>query len=291
MGRKGKGKGPPEKDGYAQGGAARGSPPALMTEDSGLAAAAPILWPLTPLGIPRQAPQIPPLPAYALLLPAAVLDPAQVAGGYGGNGGADGGYDIGLFGGGIGVPAVPPLPECLSVAGGAAGGAEAKTAEAAAPDKKQDTWEPVHEIDSRMDRRTFFHTDGRTHASHNNASRPKGHKQTWDIGERLRLKVEEIHFGNARAGIMGKPADMPVMLKWTQEEFDVQSLEVAQIHFGNYWVWCTVGIPSQRIIYAAKRSSILEVNCSVVAPPPVANPDEDIDLTYGASIQGIQLVP
>jgi len=150
----------------------------------------------------------------------------------------------------------------------------------------------VHEQQAKMDRRTFFHTEGKSHAYVSSASRPRGTAEVWDIGERLQVKVEDVHFANPRVRVMqGEPAPMPTMLKWPPEKFAEHILDVAQISFGDYWVWCAVGISANRQLYAMKRSNIEWAQAKVVAPPPLASPDEDVDNTYGASIQGIQLVP
>lgn len=145
-----------------------------------------------------------------------------------------------------------------------------------------------------MDRRTFFHTEGagKSHTFRRDQSRVHREDARYATGERLRLKVEEIHFGNPRVKITaGKPAPLPEMNKWPHEKFEDQVLECSQISFGSFWVWCAVGIPTNRVLYAAKRCSVAEMNAVVVEAPPQADPTEDIDLTYGASIQGIQLVP
>jgi len=148
-----------------------------------------------------------------------------------------------------------------------------------------------------MDRRTFFHTEGKSLAFkfYGAGAQPTGANETCEIGELVELYVEEIHFGNPRVRLQGEPAMMPQMLKWSAEKFDEQVLKCAQVSYGtNFCVWCAVGIPSNRILYAMKRVAetvgITTVRAEVVpAPPPPS--DDDADLTYGASIQGIQLVP
>lgn len=143
-----------------------------------------------------------------------------------------------------------------------------------------------------MDRRTFFHTEGKSLAfKFYGSGAPVNPNEYCEIGQFVQLLVEEIHFGNPRVRLKGEPAPMPQMLKWSQEQFEEQVLKCAQISFGNnFQVWCAVGIPSNRLLYALKRAGIKTINSEVVpAPPPPT--DDDADLTYGASIQAIQLVP
>merc|ERR1711971_1279027 len=117
---------------------------------------------------------------------------------------------------------------------------------------------------------------------------PKGCEDVVPEGEVVRLLVEDVHFGNPRVRVMqGDPAPMPTMLEWKQDTFDEHLLDCSQVSFGDYRVWSAVGIPSNRLLYAMKRSSAKELN-AVCVPSAPANPDEDIDLTYGATIQGIQ---
>jgi len=170
-----------------------------------------------------------------------------------------------------------------------AAGASAKTKDprleaALAPE----TWIQEHD---RRDRRTFFHTGGKVY-SYRNADRvPHGCEEIVPEGEVVRLLTEDVHFGNPRVRVMqGDPAPMPTMLKWKADDFEEHLLDCSQVSFGDYRVWCAVGIPSNRLLYAMKRSSVKEFNAICVPSAPV-NPDEEIDLTYGASIQGIQLVP
>mmetsp|Transcript_68531 Transcript_68531/g.198852 ORF Transcript_68531/g.198852 Transcript_68531/m.198852 type:complete len:321 (+) Transcript_68531:161-1123(+) len=287
----------------------------------------PHLWPVTPLGIPNVPPPLPPLPDCVLSPPAvsggfptAAEVPQKTGGGVGAGG---------LFQalGGV-APPLPPLPAAIFAA--TASSAEASKpavpvlpgqptpsvtrsspppATALAPaqfgeqdgdedcsalpqephQKKDDDWTPV----DKLDRRTFFHTKGKGHTFHNAESNGRHvESEYFDFGTKLRLQVTEVHFSNPRVKVMqGQPAPLPTMLKWSQEKFDEQELECAQIAMGDYWVWSAVGIPSNRVLYAMKRKEVQYLNAKVVEPPPVANPDEDIDLTYGACIQGIQLVP
>merc|ERR1712060_70148 len=155
--------------------------------------------------------------------------------------------------------------------------------------RSEETWTPVNE--SRVDRRTFFYNDGKAH--HLAEKRPKGGEgDRFEAGELTTVPVADIHFGNPRVKVMDKePAPMPTMLKWPPEKFKEQVMQCAQISFGDYWVWCAIGVSSNRLLYAAKRASVPELQVVVVEQPPPANPDEDFDLTYGANLQGIQLVP
>lgn len=156
-------------------------------------------------------------------------------------------------------------------------------------------WTPVEEQEKRKDRRTFFHTDGRQLTYDRNSRFPRHNpEEVCDVGVTVELKVEEVHFANPRIRVMqGLPAPMPTMLKWKQEQFDKHELECSQISFGDHYrVWCAAGIPSNRLLYAMKRSGVLTCKAVVVAPPPPpADGEEDVDMTYGASVQGIQLVP
>mmetsp|Transcript_83339 Transcript_83339/g.233498 ORF Transcript_83339/g.233498 Transcript_83339/m.233498 type:complete len:308 (+) Transcript_83339:74-997(+) len=307
MGRKGKGKSQPEQDPAAQqfrmsamaaqgwGGPTKPPPvsDAVAYGFNGLIEQrSPHLWPVTPLGIPNIPPPLPPLPDC--VLSPAVAQPAV-------------------------APALPPLPaavfsshaepcisQALAHAVTKASGAPAAPQRPAQPqppaDNKSDEersqkkvvdddWTPVTQ--DKLDRRTFFHTAGKGHTFHNQDSNGRHvESEYFPIGTKLRLQVGEIHFGNPRVRVMqGEPAPLPTMLKWSADRFDEQVLDCAQIAMGDYWVWSAVGIPSNRVLYAMKRKEQYELNARVVEPPPVQNPDEDIDLTYGVSIQGIQLVP
>uniref|UniRef100_A0A7S2FKP2 Uncharacterized protein n=1 Tax=Alexandrium andersonii TaxID=327968 RepID=A0A7S2FKP2_9DINO len=152
-------------------------------------------------------------------------------------------------------------------------------------------WTPVEDQESRMDRRTFFHTDGKVHTFHN--QQPVKSSKPVPIGEQLALAVEDIHFGNPRIKVMSKdPEAMPQMLKWERSKFAQHCLQCAQVSFGaSYRVWCAVGIRSNRLLYAMKRQGVELAAAEVVEAPAIAKTDEDADPTYGNSIQGIQLVP
>jgi hypothetical protein len=119
---------------------------------------------------------------------------------------------------------------------------------------------------------------------------PANASERCEIGRDVDLPVEEVHFGNPRVRIGGEPAPMPQMLKWPAEKFDELCIDCAQIDFGDFRAWSAIGIKSNRILYAMKRCNVVTVKAVVVAPPEHAA-DEDADLTYGASCQGIQLVP
>lgn len=257
----------------------------------------PALWPVTPLGFGGAPPPLPPLPDW-LCDPSTAMPFA-----------ADGRpglptvpFDVGLVG--CSPPPLPPLPDCafgptpqapfsnLAIQRSVLPPTVDIATQEDAP-RKEETWTPVADMQSKIDRRTFFHGEGKQHIFAYSSDGRRGRSgECVPLGTRIRLEVSEVHFGNARVRVMqGQPAPMPTMLKWGPDQFEEHTLECAQISFGDYWVWCAVGVTSNRLIYAAKRSLIEELTASVVAPPPVANPDEDIDLTYGASIQGIQLVP
>lgn len=227
-------------------------PPALLVPPAEVQQ--PVRLPLTPLGIPCEPPPLPMLPAFLFttLPEAAVRD----------------------------EPAAKEVRE-----------KPAAKEDAAEVKPSGGDWTPVEEIETRMDRRTFFHTDGKTHTFHN--QQPVKNAENVEIGARVTIPVEDVHFGNPRIKVMsGAPAPMPTMLKWPPEKFSEHHLQCAQISFGpQYRVWCAVGIPANRLLYAMKRCGVQIAEAEVVEPPPLASPDEDVDLTYGNSIQGIQLVP
>jgi hypothetical protein len=166
---------------------------------------------------------------------------------------------------------------------------------AAIPAQQEEAWTPVAELQAQMatDRRTFFHTEGRPMAY--NPAQPIFRKPIGGdrvpLGERVILSVEEVHFGNARCRLMGEPAPLPQMLKWGSDKFDEHVLECAEIDFGEYRVWSAVGIRSNRLLYAMKRSGAVIKMKGVVVAAPVPELDDEVDLTYGTSIQAIQLVP
>jgi hypothetical protein len=157
----------------------------------------------------------------------------------------------------------------------------------------EEEWTPVAERMGKMDRRTFFHTEGKPLTFDQNKlyRYPVNASERCEVGQDVDLKVEEVHFGNPRIKVMSNdPAQMTQMLKWPVEKFDEFVLECAQIDFGEYRAWAAVGIRSNRLLYAMKRSAAVMLK-AIVVPPPFVENEEDVDLTYGASIQGIQLVP
>jgi hypothetical protein len=171
---------------------------------------------------------------------------------------------------------------------------DAMAACAGAEKMPQESFTPIADQHGKMDRRTFFHTDGRSLAYNPAAS---DHRKFADsskrhaVGTNVELMVEEVHFGNPRVRIReSTPAPMPEMLKWPSERFGEYVLDCAEIDFGEYRVWSAVGIPSNRLLYAMKRQNILKLKACVVAPP-VPDDADDVELTYGASVQAIQLVP
>lgn len=269
MGRKGRGKGPSEKDGGGYGSAGmRGQPQPMQHEDFSAAGAGGHLWPLTPLGVPRNPPPVPPLPDWVMC-----STMAQAAPGYG-----TGTYDAS-------APGVPPFPDHIA-------GLQAQAAATGPQGGGQLGQENGWEFETRADRRTFFHGEGKSLTFHNNPSTRHSPEEMIPLGSQVMLNVEEVHFGNVRVGTMSKdPAILKDMLKWGPEEFAKYPLDCAQITFGgSYWVWCAQGIRSNRVLYAAKRCGLESIGGIVVPAPKVTN-EEEIDLTYGASIQGIQLVP
>jgi hypothetical protein len=166
---------------------------------------------------------------------------------------------------------------------------------AQAPSKKPDEeFTPVERQQAQTDRRDFFHGEGRALAYNPGKPAPGkryGPGSHYELGTELELKVEDIHFGNPRVRIMqGEPAPMPQMLKWPSVKYDEFVLDCAEIDFGEYRVWCAIGIRSNRLLYAMKRLGVVHLKAVVVAAPPPVEED-DVDLTYGASIQIIQLVP
>lgn len=218
------------------------------------------LFPITPLGLPRTPPPLPPFP------------------------GADGGL--------LQLPEADVFTGSQGAAAGATTGAAAATGgpAIAAEEAGGSTGSATQ---GRIDRRTYFHTIGKPlsfQAYSSGASRTNPEEEC-AVGEHVELKVEEIHFGNPRVKLTGAPAPMMEMLKWQPEKFGDFVMECAQISFGkDYRVWCAVGIPANRLLYALKRCQVETVLAVVVAPPPLPA-DEDVDPTYGVSIQGIQLIP
>merc|ERR1739848_579871 len=67
-------------------------------------------------------------------------------------------------------------------------------------------WTPQGDM---RDRRTFFHTTGKTHTFGNYGTDGRTEEKV-DLGTQLELNVEDVHFGNARVHIMqAEPAPMP----------------------------------------------------------------------------------
>mmetsp|Transcript_6406 Transcript_6406/g.11146 ORF Transcript_6406/g.11146 Transcript_6406/m.11146 type:complete len:192 (+) Transcript_6406:118-693(+) len=162
---------------------------------------------------------------------------------------------------------------------------------------------PPEDMELKVDRRQYFHTEGKKHTFSKNAvssdkkpiiaenedDRPR------EVGERITLKVAEIHFANPRVRIMAaEPAKMPEMMKWPKEKFEEFTLECAQIPYGDdFFVWCAIPNVSNRLLYAMKRREVERANILVVEAPvrTLAADEDEIDVTYGTSVQGIQLVP
>lgn len=257
----------------------------------------PMLHPMTPLGIPNNPPALPELPAFIqpsrpgtssvqstavapTAGPVAAAPPVASA-----------------------APkvasAAPPLAPLPVLAAGTPLPAEpppASTENNSSEEKveKKDSWTPIAAYEARVGRRDFFHSaEGKAMGFHQ-APKPDraDEEENFPIGLELRLNVEEIHFGNPRIRVMNSdPAPMKQMLDWPLDKFSGFKLDVARISFGSgYRVWCAVGNRSNRLAYAMKRTNVqLATSVVVEAPPPPE--EEDVDLTYGASIQGIQLVP
>lgn len=315
MGRKARGAAPQQQD------------LSLAAEDA--ADPRPVLWPVTPLGIPNVPPPLPPLPD-CVLTPAAmsVPTPQMTLDGRGFGPGALPPQafpaDLPHAGEGMGgmvPPPLPPLPDCISIfnaplppgvaAGGPlagilgpssllAGGPLAPPPEAVP--RKPPPMAPGDDFDiqARTDRRTFFHTSGKVHTFAKDQSRVNQHHEMHPddrkpIGERMRLKVEDIHFANPRVKTTGPPAPLKQMITWGREQFEEFVLDVAQVSLGTCWVWAANGISSNRILYAAKRQKVPEISAVVVEAPPRPEQGEpgheDAEMTYGATCQGIQLVP
>jgi len=244
-----------------------GRPPALEEATDAIDPSMPSshLWPITPLGLPRTPPPLPPAFSVPFMgeFPSAAL-PVPLP-----------------------VPARAPLgPAALA----RLAAQEREQARVAA----EESWTPVAERGNAQDRRGFFHSEGRPLA-YNPAGptfrKPVNADMRLPLGEQLRLKVEEVHFGNPRVRAMqGDPAPMPQMLKWPLAKYDEHVLDCAEIDFGDYRVWSAIGIRSNRLLYAMKRLMVKNLQ-AVVVPPPVPEAEDDVDLTYGASIQAIQVVP
>lgn len=223
------------------------------------------LWPITPLGLPRTPPPLPPLPGG--LGGTAFFPPLEAL-----------------------AEPLPSYDTSIEALGSRAGGQG--QAVNASPDGD---WTPVAEQESKSDRRTFFHTEGKPLSFNPSAMyagrAPVDASTRLAIGTDINLKVEEVHFGNPRVRILqGEPAPMPSMLKWPPKKFDEHVLECAQVDYGcDYRVWSVIGIRSNRLLYAMKRNGVVNLKAKVVPPPDIA--DDDADPTYGACVQGIQLVP
>eukprot|EP00929_Paragymnodinium_shiwhaense_P121673 TRINITY_DN94006_c0_g1_i1.p1 TRINITY_DN94006_c0_g1~~TRINITY_DN94006_c0_g1_i1.p1 ORF type:complete len:339 (-),score=51.21 TRINITY_DN94006_c0_g1_i1:83-1099(-) len=163
------------------------------------------------------------------------------------------------------------------------------------PHKEKESWTPVAEQEEAKDRRTFFYNEGKEHTYYAERMRGKGPRRAAEddveLGTLMELKVEDVHFANPRIKVISdQPASMPSMLKWPHEKFSEYTLDVAQVSFGSYKVWAVIGILSNRLAYAMKRLQVPTCKVRVVESPPPPD-EEDIDLTYGTLIQGIQLVP
>jgi len=217
------------------------------------------LWPISPLGLPRTPPPLPPVnPQFAVgafFMPPSAQD----------------------------LPS-PSLPSNAPAA-----------PRSAAPAVANEGWTPVAEQDSKMNRRQFFHTEGAgrelAYNPHVTKSRNKAVDEKTELGTKIELSVDEVHFGNPRVRIMaGEPAPMPQMLKWPLAKYGEHTLECAEIDFGDYRVWSAIGVRSNRLLYAMKRLGVVGTKAIVVQQAAPANEDE-VDLTYGTCIQIIQLVP
>jgi len=156
-------------------------------------------------------------------------------------------------------------------------------------------WTPIDEQkeDMKKERRAFFYGEGKALTANYINSRHVDENMQVEVGQEVELSVVDIHFANPRIRILNKdPAPMPQMLKWPPEKFLEFRLECGQVSFGDkYKVWCAFGITSNRLLYAMKRSQVETAKAIIVTPPPPPDGEDDVDLTYGASVQGIQLVP
>lgn len=236
-------------------------PPALEEDAIDASQSGTHLWPITPLGLPRTPPPLPPvfnMPFFEEF-PSAALP----------------------------VPGRAPLGPAALARQAAQEREQARVA-------AEESWMPVAERGAVQDRRMFFHSEGRPLA-YNPAGptfrKPVNADERLPLGVSILLKVEEVHFGNPRVRAMqGEPAPMPQMLKWPATKYDEHLLDCAEIDFGDYRVWSAIGIRSNRLLYAMKRLMVKNLQAVVVAPP-VPEAEDDVDLTYGASIQAIQVVP
>merc|ERR1740121_47141 len=185
--------------------------------------------PITPLGLPAAPPPLPPIPQFVF----ASLPPA------------------------IEIPKDDSFAAAISAA----------SVPGAVPEK-EDVRTPVADKMDKKDRRDFFHGDGREFGFKHDK---KKYEDWYELGSKVELGVEDVHFGNPRVRIMtGEPAPMPTMLKWSEEEFMKHEVTCAQISFGDaYRVWCAVGIPANRLLYAMKRNKVEKLSAVVVEPPPL----------------------
>jgi len=267
---------PPQRGGPAPAPGRGGRPLELSLPSHGEGTSTPPhpthLWPITPLGLPRTPPPLPPVNPHlgSFFLPQ-MLEAME-------------------------DHASPSLPSNAIASGGKAPALPPGRLTAPEPSqwKAEEEFVPVSEQQAKGDRRTYFHTEGRSLSY--NPMAPDHRKRIdaqgrHEMGVDLDLKVEEVHFGNPRVRIMqGDPAPMPQMLKWPTSKYDEFVLECAEVDFGDFRVWSAVGIRSNRLLYAMKRLGVVRLK-AVVVQPPVPETEDDVDLTYGASIQAIQLVP
>jgi len=239
------------------------------------------IHPLTPLGIPYTPPPLPTLPAFLFTPLPPTAEPAEPPG-----------TGCGTAATQHAPAKAAQLPGKALSAGPSKGSSPNPTTTGQPPPADDGDWTPVNDRQAKKDRRTFFHTEGKEHRFQA-YSEVKPASQSCELGEQVTLTVEDVHFGNPRVRVMqSDPAPMPTMLKWSAEKFGEFRIQCAQISFGSdYRVWCAVGVQANRLLYAMKRSKVETAQAVVVAPPALAEPDEDIELTYGTCIQGIQLVP
>eukprot|EP00397_Hematodinium_sp_SG-2012_P058730 GEMP01074594.1.p1 GENE.GEMP01074594.1~~GEMP01074594.1.p1 ORF type:complete len:236 (+),score=53.65 GEMP01074594.1:92-709(+) len=113
--------------------------------------------------------------------------------------------------------------------------------------------------------------------------------RTYEIGEKLILPVEDIHFTLPRCKIKGETPTMAEMMKWRPEQFAEEGFSCARTHFGAFACWAADGSKANRMLYVMKKRKV-ETLLITVTPAPKSHDDEYAE-TCGTDFQKIQLIP